>query len=94
MLDYILGTLQPNTDVAFVGYPFTDEFSHQFMGLVTPADIDGVSANERMPALRRYSERPLTRGFRSAPRFGSSRITGAVRSGWPTPGHGCSMCSF
>jgi 2',3'-cyclic-nucleotide 2'-phosphodiesterase (5'-nucleotidase family)/predicted AlkP superfamily phosphohydrolase/phosphomutase len=41
-LDYILGTLQPNTDVAFVGYPVTDEFSHQFMALYTPTDIDGV----------------------------------------------------
>jgi len=40
-LNYILGTLQPDTDVAFVGYPVTDEFSHQFMALVTPTDIDG-----------------------------------------------------
>jgi 2',3'-cyclic-nucleotide 2'-phosphodiesterase (5'-nucleotidase family) len=41
VLEYILGTLQPDTDVAFVGYPVTDEFSHQFMGLVTPTDMDG-----------------------------------------------------
>lgn len=41
VLNYILGTLQPDTDVAFVGYPFTDEVSHQFMALVTPTDIDG-----------------------------------------------------
>src|SRR5262245_3915842 len=41
VLDYILGTLQPNTDLAFVGYPFTDEVSHQFMALVTPTDMDG-----------------------------------------------------
>ena len=27
--------------MAFVGYPVTDEFSHQFMALVTPTDIDG-----------------------------------------------------
>jgi 2',3'-cyclic-nucleotide 2'-phosphodiesterase (5'-nucleotidase family) len=40
-LEYILGTLQPGTDVAFVGYPVTDEFSHQFMALVTPTDMDG-----------------------------------------------------
>ena len=40
-LNYILGTLQPDTDVAFVGYPVTDEFSHQFMALVTPTDMDG-----------------------------------------------------
>ena len=34
VINYILGTLQPNTDLAMVGYPFTDEVSHQFMGLV------------------------------------------------------------
>jgi 2',3'-cyclic-nucleotide 2'-phosphodiesterase (5'-nucleotidase family) len=36
VLNFILGTLQPNTDLTLVGYPFTDEVSHQFMGLVTP----------------------------------------------------------
>jgi 2',3'-cyclic-nucleotide 2'-phosphodiesterase (5'-nucleotidase family)/predicted AlkP superfamily phosphohydrolase/phosphomutase len=41
VLDYILGTLQPNTDIAFVGYPVTDEFQHQFMALTTPTDMDG-----------------------------------------------------
>lgn len=41
VLDYILGTLQPDTDLAMVGYPVTDEFSHQFMALVTPTDING-----------------------------------------------------
>jgi 2',3'-cyclic-nucleotide 2'-phosphodiesterase (5'-nucleotidase family)/predicted AlkP superfamily phosphohydrolase/phosphomutase len=41
VLDYILGTLQPDTDLALVGYPFTDEVSHQFLGLVTPRDPDG-----------------------------------------------------
>jgi len=40
-LNFILGTLQPETDVAFVGYPVTDEFSHQFMALVTPTDMNG-----------------------------------------------------
>ena len=40
-LSFILGTLQPDTDLAMVGYPVTDEFSHQFMGLVTPTDMDG-----------------------------------------------------
>ncbi len=40
-LNFILGTLQPDTDLACVGYPVTDEFSHQFMALVTPTDIDG-----------------------------------------------------
>lgn len=42
VLTYILGTLQPNTDIAFVGYPFTDEVSHQFMALTTPTDMDGA----------------------------------------------------
>jgi len=41
-LNFILGTLQPDTDIAFVGYPVTDEFSHQFMALVTPTDMDGA----------------------------------------------------
>jgi hypothetical protein len=41
VLDYLLGTLQPDTDLALVGYPVTDEFSHQFMGLVTQTDMDG-----------------------------------------------------
>ena len=42
VMKYILETLQPNTDLALVGYPVTDEFSHQFMGLVTPTDMDGT----------------------------------------------------
>jgi 2',3'-cyclic-nucleotide 2'-phosphodiesterase (5'-nucleotidase family) len=41
VLDYILGTLQPDTDLAMVGYPVTDEFSHQFMALTVPTDMDG-----------------------------------------------------
>ncbi len=41
VLQFILGTLQPNTDLALVGYPVTDEFSHQFMALVTPTAPDG-----------------------------------------------------
>jgi 2',3'-cyclic-nucleotide 2'-phosphodiesterase (5'-nucleotidase family) len=34
LLRYILETYQP--DLALVGYPITDEFQHQFLGLVTP----------------------------------------------------------
>jgi 2',3'-cyclic-nucleotide 2'-phosphodiesterase (5'-nucleotidase family) len=41
VMEFILGTLQPNTDLALVGYPVTDEFSHQFMALYTPTDMDG-----------------------------------------------------
>jgi 2',3'-cyclic-nucleotide 2'-phosphodiesterase (5'-nucleotidase family) len=41
VLSYVLGELQPDTQLALVGYPVTDEFSHQFMALVTPTDPDG-----------------------------------------------------
>ena len=41
VINFILGTLQPDTELAMVGYPFTDEVSHQFMALVTPTDADG-----------------------------------------------------
>jgi len=41
VMQYILGTLQPDTDLALVGYPVTDEFSHQFMALYTPTDMEG-----------------------------------------------------
>ena len=41
VINYILGTLQPDTDLAMVGYPFTDEVSHQFMGLVSPTEPGG-----------------------------------------------------
>jgi len=39
---YILGALQPDTDLALVGYPVPDEFQHQFLGLITPTDMDGT----------------------------------------------------
>src|SRR5215218_8896684 len=37
---YVLGELQPETDLAMVGYPATDALSHQFLGLITPTDLD------------------------------------------------------
>jgi len=40
-LAYILTVVQPDTDLLLIGTPVTDEFSHQFMGLVTPTDMDG-----------------------------------------------------
>jgi len=53
-LEYILGTGQVDTvsggtisglgvaaDLLMLGSPVTDEFSHQFMGLFTPTDMDG-----------------------------------------------------
>ena len=39
---FILGTLQPDTDLALVGYSAPDEFQHQFLGLITPTDMDGT----------------------------------------------------
>ncbi len=39
LIRYILETYQP--DLALVGYPVTDEFSHQFLGLVTPTLPNG-----------------------------------------------------
>ena len=40
-LEYILDDLNVTPELLLVGTPVTDEFSHQFMGLVTPTDIDG-----------------------------------------------------
>jgi 2',3'-cyclic-nucleotide 2'-phosphodiesterase (5'-nucleotidase family) len=34
IIRYILNSYQP--DLAMIGYPVTDEFSHQFLGLITP----------------------------------------------------------
>src|SRR5262245_58815262 len=42
VINYVLHDLQPDTDLAMVGYPFTDEVSHQFMGLVSPTEPGGV----------------------------------------------------
>ncbi|MGH3092937.1 MAG: 5'-nucleotidase C-terminal domain-containing protein [Gaiellaceae bacterium] len=40
-LHHIFETLGVEADLLLLGTPVTDEFSHQFMGLVTPKDIDG-----------------------------------------------------
>jgi len=40
-LEYIINDLGVHPDLLFLGNPVTDEFSHQFMGLVTPTDMDG-----------------------------------------------------
>ncbi len=49
IIRYILTEYQPDTDLVLAGYPVTDEFSHQFMALITPgtpvyddANRDGV----------------------------------------------------
>jgi 2',3'-cyclic-nucleotide 2'-phosphodiesterase (5'-nucleotidase family)/predicted AlkP superfamily phosphohydrolase/phosphomutase len=40
-LQYIVNNLGVHPDLMLVGTPVTDEFQHQFMGLVTPTDMDG-----------------------------------------------------
>jgi 2',3'-cyclic-nucleotide 2'-phosphodiesterase (5'-nucleotidase family) len=40
-LEYIINDLGVHPDLLMLGVPVTDEFSHQFMALVTPTDIDG-----------------------------------------------------
>lgn len=40
-LEYIFSVLGIAPDVLFLGVPTTDEFQHQFMGLITPTDMDG-----------------------------------------------------
>jgi predicted AlkP superfamily phosphohydrolase/phosphomutase len=40
-LRYIFNTLGYTPDLAFVGNPVTDEFSHQFLGLLVKTDPDG-----------------------------------------------------
>ena len=40
-LEYILEVVQPDTDLLFLGNPVTDEFSHQFLALTVPVDMDG-----------------------------------------------------
>jgi hypothetical protein len=41
MLRYILGTLGVKPDLLMLGWPVTDEFSHQFLGLITPESPQG-----------------------------------------------------
>ncbi|MGH3133353.1 MAG: 5'-nucleotidase C-terminal domain-containing protein, partial [Gaiellaceae bacterium] len=40
-VEHILDDLDVDPDLLMLGNPVTDEFSHQFMGLVTPTDMDG-----------------------------------------------------
>jgi 2',3'-cyclic-nucleotide 2'-phosphodiesterase (5'-nucleotidase family) len=40
LISYILDTYKP--DLALVGYPTTDEFQHQFLGLITPKMPNGT----------------------------------------------------
>ncbi|MBE7162468.1 MAG: alkaline phosphatase family protein, partial [Williamsia herbipolensis] len=42
VLNYVLGTLQPDTDVLLAGTDETDEVSHQILGLLTKTAPDGT----------------------------------------------------
>ena len=41
-LEYIFDDLNVEADLLLAGNPVTDEFSHQFMALFTPTDMDGA----------------------------------------------------
>jgi 2',3'-cyclic-nucleotide 2'-phosphodiesterase (5'-nucleotidase family)/predicted AlkP superfamily phosphohydrolase/phosphomutase len=41
-LEYIVDELGYEPDLLMLGTPVTDEFQHQFMGLVSPVDLDGA----------------------------------------------------
>jgi hypothetical protein len=60
---FILGVLQSETDLALVGYSVTDEFQHQFLGLITPTDMDGTPnpCFDRMKCKGSADERAATR---------------------------------
>ena len=66
MIKYVLDRYKP--DLALVGYPVTDEFQHQFLGLVT----------KRLPNGART--RPTTTSRSTAHRTAASR-SGSASSG-------------
>ena len=82
VINYILGTLQPNTDFAMVGYPFTDEVSHQFMGLVSKTDADG-GVNPCYDVTLKFSDTTCT-GLPKATASRSARRTSGARTRTPT----------
>ncbi len=49
-LQYILTTVQPDTDLLLLGSPTTDEFQHQFLALTGPAMVNGVPNSHFDPA--------------------------------------------
>ena len=70
----MIETYQP--DLALVGYPVTDEFQHQFLGLVTPTVPDGSTTRRTTTSARRN---PPDGGSR----FGRASSAGRTRA--PTP---------
>ena len=83
VINYVLGTLQPDTELAMVGYPFTDEVSHQFMGLVSPTE----PGRRAEPVLRRDTEvrrRHVHRARHGPSRRRSARATSGAPTRTPT----------
>ena len=77
VINYVLGTLQPDTDLAMVGYPFTDEVSHQFMGLVSPTEPGGVQ-NPCYDVNPKFDDVAVHRPRHRRPRRRSARATSAA----------------
>ena len=82
VINYILGELQPNTDLAMVGYPFTDEVQHQFMALVSPTDADGEPT--RATTSFRSSTTSSAPGLEPPIAWKSARNTSAAPTSTPT----------
>jgi 2',3'-cyclic-nucleotide 2'-phosphodiesterase (5'-nucleotidase family) len=74
VIEFILKTLQPDTDLAMIGYPFTDEVQHQFMALVTPTAPDG-SPNPCYDVTPKFSDTDACTGRGTAGRV-------AIREGY------------
>lgn len=43
VLEYVLHSLQPGTDLALVGYPPTADITREVLGLIAPTDLDGAA---------------------------------------------------
>jgi 2',3'-cyclic-nucleotide 2'-phosphodiesterase (5'-nucleotidase family) len=81
MLEYVVKTYQP--DVLLAGYPTTDEFQHQFLGLVTPK-LPGNIANPAYDDVQvngtpdgRVAQR---QAYLDAAYTGADRMLGVARS--------------
>ncbi len=80
VFNYVLKTLQPDTDVLLAGTDQTDEVSHQILGLLTPTAPDDT-ANP-------YYDRVAGTGPRDQPARPARRVTSPARTTRPTPGSG------
>ena len=80
LINYIFKKYQP--DLAMVGYPTTDEFSHQFLGLISPILPNGAAnpAYDDVQVNRTPDGRVAQRSaFIQAAYTGSDRVLGLVQ---------------